>query len=379
MHKLQPQHHDAEKTPDFRATLRREEPSRWARFCTKVGKFRLPVLSALMAATTLSMALPAPEAQQPVTAATDTAARATPQAPRVLVPVHATRQLDIATPAWSDDARYAEVILNATTGEIVFDRNADDARHVASMAKVMTAYMVFDAISRGQITLDTQLTASEFAVSRECSCYGKREGREMQAGDTMTVREALHALMAGSYNDVATMVAEGISGSEEAFTARMTEMARTLGANTIVFGTASGLEGDDGTALDVALIYNRMSQDYPALYGEFFTPARVVVGGQERDNCRLCEGGRYDANDGEGAVAGMQATGQKTGYRRASGFSMVAEFTRAGERYIIVTMGAGNDRQRHNRTAELAGAVSADSGTTLVAARPAAARRDTII
>ncbi len=349
-------HHPASVPSTVRTTLYRDNSLK-ARFLRAMSKYRLPVLASIAAASAATMAISDKTEQPaaPVAAASETTAQPASvnvRNARLLVPVPAAAQVTVAAPAWADDARYAEVILNATTGEIIFDRNASDARHIASMTKVMTAYIVFEEIERGNITLDTEFTASAFATSRECSCYGMRDGRKMRTGDKMTVREALHALMAKSYNDVAAMVAEGIAGSEEAFAERMTQTAHRLGAHNTAFGSASGLYGDDGTALDVALIYNRLSQDHAGLYAQFFTPAKTVVNGKESDNCRLCDGGKYDAD-----ITGMEATGQKTGYRRASGFSIVAEFNHAGERYIVVTMGAPNDKGRHERSAQLARAA----------------------
>lgn len=255
-------------------------------------------------------------------------------------PVHAPYQLDLATPQWSHDERYAELVLNANTGEIVYDRYGSDQRHIASMTKVLTAYMVFEALKAGRITPDTVLTASPIAASQECMCYG------LKAGDTMTVDQALHALLSMSYNDVAVLIAENLAGSEENFTRQMTDTAYRMGAVNTVLGSASGLHNDNSTALDIARIYNRVSQDHPGLYAQYFSPARVNVDGRMRANCRLCEGGRNDADIG--------ATGQKTGTTMASNRSLIAEIERDGQRFIIVTMGTPSDKHRMARLTELA-------------------------
>lgn len=254
-------------------------------------------------------------------------------------PVHANYQVDIAEPQWSDDPRYAEVVINANTGEIVYDRNATEQRHIASMTKVLTVYMVFQAMEQGRITRDSVFTASEAAASQECMCYG------LKVGDTMTVDQALHALLSMSYNDVAAMVAENLGGSELGFASSMTDEAYRMGAVNTVLGSASGLHDDNSTALDIARIYNRISQDYPELYAEYFSPARVDIDGRSRANCRLCDGGRNDADIG--------ATGQKTGTTNASNRSVVAEVERNGQRFIIVTMGTPSDKNRMARVGEL--------------------------
>ena len=281
-------------------------------------------------------------------------------------PVHANYQLDISTPQWSADERYAELVLNANTGEIVYDRNGTSQRHIASMTKVLTTYMVFQAIESGRITPDTVLTASATAAAQECMCYGLKEG------DTLTVNEALHALLSMSYNDVAVLIAENLAGSEENFTRQMTDTAYRMGSVNTTLGSASGLHNDDSTALDIARIYNRLSQDYPTLYSEYFSPARVDIDGRLRANCRLCEGGRNDADIG--------ATGQKTGTTNASNRSIIAEVERNGQRFIIVTMGTPSDKHRIARVGELArGAWSAlpsiQASSLMARHQPAAPQR----
>ncbi len=278
-------------------------------------------------------------------------------------PVHAGYQLDISEPQWANDPRYAELVLNANTGEIVYDRNGTAQRHIASMTKVMTIYMVFQAMEQGRITRDSVLTASAAAASQECMCYGLKDG------DTMTVNEALHALLSMSYNDVAAMVGENLGGSEAEFARRMTDEAYKMGAVNTVLGSASGLHDDNSTALDIARIYNRISQDYPDLYAEYFSPARISLDGRQRANCRLCDGGRNDANIG--------ATGQKTGTTNASNRSVVAEVERDGQRFIIVSMGTPSDKNRMARVGELGrrtwAALPAIQAATLMARTPQAA------
>ena len=275
-------------------------------------------------------------------------------------PVHAGYQLDIDAPQWASDERYAELVLNANTGEIVYDRNGTSQRHIASMTKVLTTYMVFQAIEQGRITPDTVLTASATAAAQECMCYGLKEG------DTLTVNEALHALLSMSYNDVAVMIAENLAGSEVNFTRQMTDAAYRMGAVNTVLGSASGLHSDNSTALDIARIYNRLSQDYPQLYSEYFSPARVEIDGRLRANCRLCDGGRNDADIG--------ATGQKTGTTNASNRSIIAEVERNGQRFIIVTMGTPSDKHRIARVGTLArhswSALPAIQSSALLAQSP---------
>ena len=267
-------------------------------------------------------------------------------APRDLSqPLMAPVQVQIDAPRWANDARFAELVLDATTGEIVYQRNGVDTRHVASMTKVMTAYMVFQAIESGRLTRDTMLTASPAAanVLRRTMRLGVR------AGDQISVDEALHALISLSAGDAAIMLAEAVAGSEAAFAQEMTQTAHRFGAIRSTFGTASGITGDESTAYDIALIFSQVSRDFPDLYADYFSPPTVTLRNQEQPNCRLC------ADDN--GMADIGATGQKTGTRGVSGSSIVVQIENGDRRYIVVAMGAPSSSARMERAVELARAV----------------------
>lgn len=267
-------------------------------------------------------------------------------APRDLSqPLMAQAQVQIDTPRWSGDARFAELVLDANTGEIVYQRNGVDTRHVASMTKVMTAYMVFQAIQSGRLTRDTMLTASPAAanVLRRTMRLGVRTGQQI------SVDEALHALISMSAGDAAIMLAEAVSGSEAAFAQEMTQTAHRLGAIRSTFGTASGITGDESTAYDMAVIFSQVSRDFPDLYADYFSPPTVTLRNQEQPNCRLCAE--------ENGMANIGATGQKTGTRGVSGSSIVVQIENGDRRYIVVAMGAPNSNARIERAVELAQAV----------------------
>lgn len=260
-------------------------------------------------------------------------------------PLMAQVQVQIDAPRWANDARFAELVLDATTGEIVYQRNGVDTRHVASMTKVMTAYMVFQAIESGRLSRDTMLTASPAAanVLRRTMRLGVR------AGDQLSVDEALHALISMSAGDAAIMLAEAVSGSEAAFAQEMTQTAHRFGAIRSTFGTASGITGDESTAYDIALIFSQVSRDFPDLYADYFSPPTVTLRNQEQPNCRLCAD--------ESGLADIGATGQKTGTRGVSGSSIVVQIENGDRRYIVVAMGAPSSSARMERAVELARAV----------------------
>lgn len=298
-----------------------------------------------------STVMPPPVETSPVTGNViiDVARPAAPfnaVAPRDLSqPLMSPVQVDIAPPRWGSDARFAELVLDANSGEVVYQRNGVDGRHIASMTKVMTAYMVFQAIEEGRLSRDTMLTASPAAanVLRRTMRLGVR------AGQQISVDEALHALISLSAGDAAIMLAEAVAGSEDAFASRMTDTAHRLGAIRSTFGTASGITGDESTAYDIAVIFSQVSRDFPDLYADYFSPPTIVLRNQEQANCRLC------AQDN--GLADIGATGQKTGTRGVSGSSIVVQIENGDRRYIVVAMGAPNSNARMERAVELAQAV----------------------
>lgn len=240
-------------------------------------------------------------------------------------------RVQLAAPAWGNDPRFAELVLDANTGEIVYERNGLAARNIASMTKVMTAYLVFDKIRKGEWTADTMLTASRYAASQAGMRFGLRTGQQVSVG------QALNALVTISANDIAVLLAESIGGSESAFAEKMTETAHGFGAIRTTFGSASGRFGDDSTAYDMALMFRRISMDFPDLYAQYFTA-----------NCHWC-----DTPD----VAAIHATGKKTGTRSVAGHAVTVEIEENGRRFILVGIGAGSNPQRFGRAIEMGRAV----------------------
>lgn len=243
--------------------------------------------------------------------------------------------LGVAAPASAQD-RYAAIVMDARTNEVLLEDQADEARYPASLTKMMTLYMIFEALERGEITMDTRLTASRNASRQPPSRLGVRRG------DSITVDEAISALVVQSANDVATMVAERLGGSEARFAAAMTARARELGMSETRFANASGLPDTRHrtTARDMALLGQALWHDFPEHYHVFQTPSFSWRRGYGRNHNRLL-----------GQVEGVD--GIKTGYTRASGFNLATMAERNGRRVIVVVLGGETAAARDAQVAYL--------------------------
>jgi hypothetical protein len=162
-------------------------------------------------------------------------------------------------------APYAAMVIDARSGEVLHSRNADTRLHPASLTKMMTLYVAFDAIRRGEISLDTVVTISRNAAAEPPSKLGLRAGQKIR------LRYLIRAAAVRSANDAATAIGEAISGSEAAFAARMTATAKALGMNDTTFKNAHGLTaaGHLSTARDMTTLGRRMFYDWPEYYNLF--------------------------------------------------------------------------------------------------------------
>ncbi len=249
--------------------------------------------------------------------------------------VAAALALGLAAPASADD-RYAAFVMDARSNEVLLEDQADETRYPASLTKMMTLYMVFEAIEHGDLTMNTRLTASRNASRQAPSRLGLRRG------DTITVDQAINALVVQSANDVATMVAERLGGSEARFAATMTARARELGMRDTRFANASGLPDNRHrtTARDMATLAQALWRDFPEHYHVFQTPNFAWRRGSGRNHNRLL-----------GQVEGVD--GIKTGYTRASGFNLASMAERNGRRVIVVVMGGETAAARDAQVAYL--------------------------
>ncbi len=234
-------------------------------------------------------------------------------------------------------APYAEMVIDARTGEVLRSRNADTRLHPASLTKMMTLYIAFEAIRRGEITLDSEVRISRNAASEPPSKLGLRSGQKI------ALRYLIRAAAVKSANDAATAIGEAIAGSESAFADRMNRTARALGMGSTTFRNAHGLtqSGHMSTARDMTVMGRRLFYDYPEYYNLFSRRTTDAGVTQVRNtNRRLLN-------------AYKGADGIKTGYTNAAGFNLVASAERGSERVIATVFGGRSTATRNARIAEL--------------------------
>ena len=240
-------------------------------------------------------------------------------------------------PVRATAAPYAAMVMDARTGEVLHSRNADTQLHPASLTKMMTLYVAFQAIERGEITLDTPVRISRLAASEPPSKLGLR------AGQTIRLRFLLRAAAVKSANDAATAIGEAISGSEEAFATRMTRTARAMGMRNTNFRNAHGLtqSGHLSTARDMSVLGRHVIYDFPQYYNLFSRrSADAGIATVRHTNRRWLDS--YAGGDGI-----------KTGYTRAAGFNLVASAQRGQERIIATVFGGSSTSARNARITEL--------------------------
>ncbi|MFP4271276.1 MAG: serine hydrolase [Alphaproteobacteria bacterium] len=232
--------------------------------------------------------------------------------------------------------RYASIVVDARTGAVLHADNPDRWVYPASLTKMMTLYMVFEALDRGHLRLDQRLGVSHHAQSMPPSELGLRYG------DRIQLHDAMMALVTKSANDAAVVIAEAIGGTESEFARMMTRRARELGLAATTFRNASGLPDlhQRTTARDMAHLALRLQRDYPHHYDAFATRSFSYAGQTYRNHNRLLDS--YAGTDGI-----------KTGYIRASGFNLVASVERDGRRLIGVVIGGRTSRTRNAHMIEL--------------------------
>jgi len=241
------------------------------------------------------------------------------------------------TPASVQAAPYAAMVMDARNGEVLHSRNADTRLHPASLTKMMTLYIVFEAIRLGEITLDTEVTISANAAGESCSCLG------LSAGSTIRLRYLIRAAAVRSANDAATALGEAIEGSEAAFARRMNRTAIALGMTRTTFRNAHGLtaEGHLSTARDMTMLGRRLIYDYPQYYNLFSRVTADAGIAQVRNTNRVL------------LTTYRGADGIKTGYTRAAGFNLVASAQRGEERIIATVFGGQSSAWRNERVMSL--------------------------
>lgn len=233
-------------------------------------------------------------------------------------------------------AKYASFVIDATTGEVLHEVNADVRNYPASLTKMMTLYLVFESLEEGRMRLDDRITMTKHAANQPPSKMG------IKVGKTFSVEDAIRALAIKSANDIAAAVAEHVAGSEEQFALIMTAKARDLGMKNTTFRNASGLphNAQMSTARDMAKLARAMLRNFPHRYHYFSEKSFSFAGQNHKTHNQLLT--NYEGTDGI-----------KTGYIRASGFNLVASVKRGDKRLIGVVFGADNSKSRNKHMVEL--------------------------
>jgi D-alanyl-D-alanine carboxypeptidase len=233
-------------------------------------------------------------------------------------------------------AKYASFVMDAETGRVLYQKNADTLNYPASLTKMMTLYMLFDALERGKLTMNKQLATSANATRQPPSKLGLR------LGETITVRDAILSLATKSANDVAVVIAEEIGRTERRFAVAMTAKARKIGMQKTTFRNASGLphRGQLSTARDMAKLARHLISDFPQYYKFFSRRTFKYDGKTYKNHNKLLK--TYRGVDGI-----------KTGYIRASGFNLVTSAEREGNRIIGVVFGGRTSRSRNHLMTKL--------------------------
>lgn len=231
---------------------------------------------------------------------------------------------------------YSALVIDTATGQELFADNADAPRFPASLTKMMTLYLLFEAVADGRYSLSTPLTVSANAAGQPPAKLG------LKAGSTITVEQAARALAVKSANDVAVTIAENIAGSEAAFARQMTSKARGLGLGQTRFTNASGLPdpAQVTTARDMAALGRALKSRFPQ-YGSYYRATSFTYGGRTYRT----------TNNLLGKVAGID--GLKTGYIGLSGYNLVATARRGGKQRLVVVMGGKSESARDKEVTRL--------------------------
>ncbi len=234
-------------------------------------------------------------------------------------------------------APYAAVVMDARNGEILHSRSADRILHPASLTKMMTLYVVFEAVENGEISLDTRVLISKRAAAEPPSKL------YLRAGSRVRLRYLIRGAAVRSANDASTALAEAIEGSLEEFARRMNNTAKQMGMNNTHFKNANGLtqKGHYSTARDMTILGRHMVYDYPDYYN-LFSRKYTNVGGQTVYNTNRRFLTNYSGADGI-----------KTGYTQAAGFNLVASAKRGNVRIITTVFGGKSTTTRNAQVAKL--------------------------
>ncbi len=240
------------------------------------------------------------------------------------------------TKAPQPNNKYASIVIDAATGAVISERNPDKILHPASLTKMMTLYLTFEAIQQGTLRKTQRLNVSSNAAIQPPSKIG------LEPGDSIRVEDAILSLVTRSANDISVVLAEGIGGSEARFARMMTTKAKQLGMRNSNFVNPHGLHNplQITTARDMAILSRALMRDFPHEYRYFKTNKFVYAGNTYRNHNRMME--TYEGMDGI-----------KTGYVAASGYNLAASAVRDNRRLIGVVFGGRTAASRNEHMAEI--------------------------
>jgi D-alanyl-D-alanine carboxypeptidase len=233
-------------------------------------------------------------------------------------------------------SKFSAIVVDAQSGEVLYARRADSPRYPASVTKLMTLYLTFEAMSEGKLSLTDDIVMTRHAASQSPTKLGLREGRSLKLDD------AIQAICVQSANDVAVAVAENLGGTESRFATMMTLKAEALGMMGTHYVNASGLPDSRqiSTARDLAILSHALMTDFPQYYSYFSTKQFSYEG--------------RTMNNHNGLLLRMAGVdGLKTGFTTASGYNLAASATRDGKRLIVVVLGGTSNASRDNQVADL--------------------------
>jgi D-alanyl-D-alanine carboxypeptidase len=242
---------------------------------------------------------------------------------------------DLRVPA--SEPRYAAIVMDAASGEVLYEKRSDSPRYPASITKIMTMYLAFEALSTGRLHESDMIEVSAHAAAQAPTKLGLRPG------ETIAVEDAMHAIAVKSANDMAVALAEKIGGgSESRFAAMMTLKAQELGMSHTRFVNANGLPDSRQvtSAHDIAILCRAVLRDYPQYYGYFGTEQFTYRG--------------VTMNNHNGLLGRMPGVdGFKTGFTNAAGYNLAASAVRNGRRLITVVLGGSSGASRNANVEDL--------------------------
>lgn len=235
---------------------------------------------------------------------------------------------------------YSSIVVAEKTGEILFEKRSEKFSYPASLVKIMTLYLTFEALEHKRLSLNQKLTVS--AYGEEISKVNVNNTLRLKEGSVITVQEAIEAVIVKSFNEAAVTLAEAVGGDEWSFVRKMNNKAAELGMFDSSFRNASGLheEGQYTNSYDMARLALALKKNFPQYY-HFFAMKKFSFHGQQ-----------YESHN-HVLLEYKGAEGMKTGFTKASGYNLISSATKENERIISIVMGCPNVKSRDQLTKNL--------------------------